>query len=242
MKVAVVGAGRLGRSVAGLLARAGVDVALVRRGDDLPACTIAWLCVRDDDVVGLAASLEPGPIVLHSAGSLGPDVLAPHVERAVLHPLMSFPGPETGLPVSPVPASVEGSTVAVAAAEELCRILGWTAFRVAGDRRRYHAAACLASGHLAALFLDAADLLAEAAREGGAPLTPTEARALLLPLAAGSLKLAAEAGDSAITGPAVRGDDATVAAHRAALPAPLRGAYDALDARISARRRADPRE
>jgi predicted short-subunit dehydrogenase-like oxidoreductase (DUF2520 family) len=130
---------------------------------------------------------------------------------------MTFPGADVGLPdLHGVGARVDGTPRAASAARALAERLGMRAFVFAGDPLRYHAAASLASGHLGALFLEAAGVLAA---EG---LDADEARALLFPLAAESLRRAAAFGPSALTGAAARGDRATVAAHQSAI-GPERG-------------------
>jgi predicted short-subunit dehydrogenase-like oxidoreductase (DUF2520 family) len=56
-------------------------------------------------------------------------------------------------------------------------------------------------------------------------------------LAQASLQNAAAGGAAVLTGPAARGDLATIEAHRRALPADALPAYDALTERIRALRR-----
>jgi len=87
MRIAIFGPGRLGRSMALLLSRAGQEVTLWRRGEPMPPCELAWLTVRDEAIAELAARLPPGPIVLHASGATDLDALLPHAERGSLHPL-----------------------------------------------------------------------------------------------------------------------------------------------------------
>lgn len=221
--ITIVGLGRLGRSAAGSLRRAGWSVAEVGRRDTIPeVATLIWLTVPDHSVAELARQLPPGGLVLHSAGSLGPEVLAPH-RGAVLHPLMTFPHPE-GVVVS---CTASGDPEAVEAAHAVAAALGWRVIGAVIDRARYHAAACLASGHLAACFADAS--IAFAIATG---VTEAVARSTLEPLAAASLARVVATGSAAITGPAARGDEATIAAHRAALPPESLELYDAGTRRI----------
>ena len=215
--MSIIGAGRLGRSLARLLPEA----RLVRRGEDVPEADVYWLAVRDADIG--AVVVPAGGVVLHSSGALGPEVITREGDRGVLHPLMTFPGPEIALPALPVHARVEGTPRAISVATDLARALGWIPFTFAGDRRRYHAAAVMVSGLAGALFCQAAEELAAASG-----MEPAEARTLLYPLAAESLRRAAEYGPSALTGPAARGDVATMAGHMEALGAGGRAAYAAL--------------
>ncbi len=221
--ITIVGLGRLGRSAAEALRREGWLVREVGRGDDVPAgSTLVWLTVPDHAIASRARSIAPGAIVLHSAGSLGPEVLAPH-RGAVLHPLMTFPHPEGAL----VPCTASGDPEALQAAHAIARALGWRMIGAVRDAARYHAAACLASGHLAACFADASLLFASATG-----VSEAVARSTLAPLAAASLAGVVAGGAAAITGPAARGDDATIAAHRAVLPPDTLDLYDAGTRRI----------
>lgn len=218
----ILGAGRLGRSLAAYLERAGVTARLVRRGQSLDADGAVVLCVRDDDLPAVAARLPHGTLALHTSGSRGSEVFPEGVVGGVFHPLMSFPGPERGLPdVRGVAARVAGHPRAVALASTLAAALGMRTLAL-DDGTRWHAAACLVSGHLGALFLEATALLEACG------LSPEAARATLLPLARVSLENAALHGAGALTGPAVRGDTTTEAAHLAALPESVSVTYRGL--------------
>lgn len=227
MRVGIIGRGRFGQSMALLLERAGEGAVRVWSGDHTclpPEADLYWITVPDQHVRTVARALAARlcaagravPPMLHAAGSLGPEALG-LPEQGVLHPLMTFPGPQYGLPdLRGVRAAVDGTPAAVALAERLAEILGLQPIRLrlsgsgagqAGGSARYHAAATMASSHAAAVFLAAAE---ELARLG---LEPAEARAALLPLARESLERAARYGGAALTGPTVRGDRATEQAH-----------------------------
>lgn len=126
-----------------------------------------------------------------------------------LHPLQTVPDGET--PLSGCPAAVAGSDrESLEVASELAETMGMEAFEVAEeDRAVYHAAASIASNFLVALEQTAADLL------GG--IAVDRPREILEPLVRRSLDNWAERGPEALTGPIVRGDRATVEAHREAL-------------------------
>ncbi|MFZ5478504.1 MAG: DUF2520 domain-containing protein [Myxococcota bacterium] len=206
-----------------LLPEAGVDAVGWSRGEPIPSADAYWLAVRDGAIGEVAARLPREAVALHASGALGPEALGDRPERGVLHPLMTFPGPGVGVPaLAGVGARVAGTPGAVAVARRVAGALGMRAFEVPGDTRRYHAAASLASGHLGALFLRAADTLA------GAGVPEAEARALLLPLALESLRRAAAGGPDALTGPAARDDRATEDAHRAVLADDDRPLYEGL--------------
>ncbi len=106
---------------------------------------------------------------------------------------------------------------------DLAAALGGRTFEIADDDRAlYHAAAAVASNHLVAL-------LGHAQRLGASVGVPADA---LMALALGSAENAVALGPAAaLTGPAARGDEATLVAHRGAIgrraPANL-AAYEAM--------------
>jgi predicted short-subunit dehydrogenase-like oxidoreductase (DUF2520 family) len=218
--LAVVGAGRVGSSLARGLADAGVDVRLAGRTDAIDACRgagAALLCVPDAAIGEAARAIASGAPDLafagHTSGASGLDVLAPLAATGAaafsLHPLQTVPDRQTGF--TGCPAAISGST---AAALELGRAiaerLGMRPFEIPEERRAaYHAAASIASNFLVALEESAASLLAEA----GAP----DARELLTPLVLTTAANWSERGAAALTGPIARGDEATVARHLDAL-------------------------
>lgn len=231
MRVAILGVGRLGGSLVPLLRAAGVDVAPWSRGEPIPAADVHWITTKDDAVATVAALLPADAVVLHAAGTHGPELCGERSERGVLHPLMTFPGAAIALPdLRGVGARVDGTPGAVSFATELAERLGMRPFHVPGDPTAYHAAACLASGHLGALFLDAARVLARA----GVPFE--DAPALLLPLASETLRRVSASGPVALTGPAARDDRPTEERHARVLGPEERAIYAALADRIRALR------
>ncbi len=209
MRVAIVGMGRVGRSLAILLPAAGVDVVTCARGERIPDADVFWVTVSDAAIGEVGAILPPSGIALHAAGGLGAKILGLRVERGVCHPLMTFPGPEIRLPeLRGCAARVEGTAAALAIARRLAEALGMRPIEIApGQIARYHAAAALASGHTAAVFALAVRTMTEAG------VSDADAASMLLPLTTASLQRVAEAGPSALTGPAARGDAATLARH-----------------------------
>lgn len=211
MDVGIVGPGRLGRSLAALLGRAGHAVTLYGRGA-APAGAVVLLTVPDAAIAEVARGLRVDGVLLHCSGATDVEVLRPHRPAGSLHPLMTFPGPEVGLPdLAGVPAALAGDAEAVAAARALAASLGMRAFEVPGDRRLYHASAVMAGNFATVLLAEAARVLAAA----GVP--PEEAPGLLVPLALQSLRNAATDPAGALTGPVARGDDAVLEGHRQAL-------------------------
>jgi predicted short-subunit dehydrogenase-like oxidoreductase (DUF2520 family) len=93
-------------------------------------------------------------------------------------------------------------------------------FTVAEDHRAiYHAAACVASNHIVALLGQVQRLAAEA----GVPFDA------FFDIVRASVDNCAQLGPRrAITGPAARGDDETIARHRAGIDPRERATYDAM--------------
>jgi predicted short-subunit dehydrogenase-like oxidoreductase (DUF2520 family) len=221
--IAIVGRGRLGRTVRDALRAAGLEVHDVGRGEPVPLTDTTWILVPDRAIAEVARSLPVGGVVLHSSGALGADALAPHEHAAVLHPIMSFAG--TTMP-RPVPATLAGAPRATAVARAIARTLGWEPVPFDGDRALYHAACVLAGNFGATVFAEACRTLALAGVDAAAT------RSLLGPLARTALENAIELGPAAMTGPASRGDGEVVERHLRALardPA-LQSLYDALRA------------
>jgi predicted short-subunit dehydrogenase-like oxidoreductase (DUF2520 family) len=203
-RIAVVGRGRVGRSLVAALAD--VDGPF-GRGFDGHDHEVVILAVPDGAIAAAAQAVMPGRLVGHCAGALGLDVLAPH-EAFGLHPLMtvtdaiaSFDG---------AGAAIAGTTAhALAVARDLAARLGMHSFEIADpDRAAYHAAASMASNFLVTLE-DAAEHLLSTV---GAP------RQVLAPLVRAALEhWIAVGGPDALTGPIARGDEHTVSLQRAAV-------------------------
>ena len=211
----LVGPGRLGRTVATWMAELELPCRLVGRGEPVPAGFLTWLTVPDRALEAAARAVPPGGLLLHASGARDLVPLRPHAPAGSLHPLMTFPGPELGLPERQgLPAAVAGDAEASAAAHALAHLLGFRTFSVSGDRALYHASAVMAGNFATTLLAEASALLSAA----GVP--PADAPALLAPLALQSLRNAARHDPrSTLTGPVARGDAAVIAGHQAAIRA-----------------------
>jgi predicted short-subunit dehydrogenase-like oxidoreductase (DUF2520 family) len=217
----VIGPGRAGTAVSSALAGAGWTIAPARgRGDDVrdaaQGVDVVLIATPDGAVADVAAAIEPvaGTVVVHLAGSLGLDVLAPHDQRASIHPLVSIPSGATD--VRGAWFAIAGDAIAARMAEDL----GGHPVAVPDDRRvAYHAAACVASNHLVALLGQVERVAATA----GVPL------GAFLALARQTIDNVAAVGPrAALTGPVARRDVATIERHRAALEPEELPAYDAM--------------
>jgi predicted short-subunit dehydrogenase-like oxidoreductase (DUF2520 family) len=218
--LAVVGAGRAGRSIAAAAELAGMSAELADRRGALEACRragIALLCVPDAEIATacttISAAVPPLRFVGHVSGATGLDALAPAGARGAqafsLHPLQTIP--DGGADLTGAPCAVSGSSPeALRLAERLAGWLGMRPFEVPEERRAaYHAAASIASNLLVALEESSAQLLERIGIEDG--------RELLAPLVLRTAANWAERGPEALTGPLARGDAATVERHLAAL-------------------------
>jgi predicted short-subunit dehydrogenase-like oxidoreductase (DUF2520 family) len=222
--IRIIGPGRAGTSLAAALsARGWAFCGFAGRGDDLSGAAdgvdVLVIATPDDAIAEVAAAVEPvaGTTVAHLSGSLGLDALTPHPLRAALHPLVPLPNGEVG-----AARLCSGVTFAVAgapAAREIAEGLGGRVVEVAdGDRAAYHAAACIAANHVVAL-------LGQVERVAATVGLDLES---FLPLARAAVEdVAALGAGAALTGPARRGDWATLSRHLDALPEGERAGYQA---------------
>jgi len=179
------------------------------------------LAVPDDQLAPLAAGIAAtgmvpgGQLVVHTSGRYGTEVLAPlaHAGSATLalHPAMTFTGTRADL------ARLIGCPMGITAAPDLLPVaaalaveLGGESVVIAeGDRPLYHAGLAHAANHLV--------VLVDQAREALSRLGIDEPGAYLRPLLDAALDESLRHGSKALTGPVVRGDAGTVAAHLDAL-------------------------
>jgi len=222
--IRIIGPGRAGTSLAAALSARGWDFAgFLRHGDDVTdaALDVDLLVVAtpDDAIADVAAAVTPveGTTVAHLSGSLGLDVLAPHPQRAAVHPLVPLPNGEVG-----AARLCSGVTFAVAghpSARAVVVSLGGRVVEVSDDERAaYHAAACIAANHVVAL-------LGQVERVAATVGLDLES---FLPLTRAAVDDVATLGASAaLTGPARRGDWATLSRHLDALPETERPGYQA---------------
>ena len=251
MRIAVLGAGRVGTAVAVLLRRAGHEIVAVsgrdatarRAAEHLPGVPVLDLAeaatgaelvlvaVPDDllaaTIRALAPSIEPGTWIAHLSGASGLDVLTPVTaaggRRLAIHPLQTFPDVEGAL------RAIPGCVLAVTADDEagselgerLGRDLGARPFRLAEEHRAIYHAAAV----FASNYLIAISALAVELFEAAGVPDPTEA---MRPLQEATLANIARLGPAAaLTGPAVRGDAGTIGANLEGLAASAPGAVEA---------------
>jgi predicted short-subunit dehydrogenase-like oxidoreductase (DUF2520 family) len=214
--LAVIGPGRVGRSLARVASDAGLSVSLSGRRDALAACEqaeIALLCVPDASIEQacetISAAVPPLRYVGHTSGATHLGVLHAARRRGAhlfsIHPLQTVP--DGGAPLAGAPCAVSGSdSEARRVATELATALAMRPFPLSDHQRAaYHAAASIASNYLVALEEAAAELLRRSGTE--------DARELLAPLVLRTAANWAERGGEALTGPIARGDEETVERH-----------------------------
>jgi predicted short-subunit dehydrogenase-like oxidoreductase (DUF2520 family) len=239
LRVGVVGAGRVGAVLAAALQSAGHEIVAVAGESDasrariaslLPgvavekptavarACDLLLLTVPDDMLGNVvktmtdAGAIRPGMYVAHTSGRHGLAILEPaaaigaHV--MAVHPAMTFSG--TSVDLARLTGCVFGLTAASPAdrafAEALVSDLGGKPMWVPEEMRTlYHAGLAHGANHLVTLVTEAMEILSAA----GA----TDPAGTLRPLLTAALDNALDHGDAALTGPIVRGDAGTVAAH-----------------------------
>jgi predicted short-subunit dehydrogenase-like oxidoreductase (DUF2520 family) len=238
LRVGVIGAGRVGAVLAAALEAAGhhvvaaageSDASRSRIADLLPGATPAkptdvarasdllLLTVPDDmlpNVVSMLAAsgaIRRGQYVVHTSGRHGLAVLAPAIavgaRGIAMHPAMTFTG--TSLDLSRLAGCIYGVTVGPQErelAELLVADLGGVPMWVPEDKRTlYHAGLAHGANHLVTLVTQAMELLGAAGADDPA--------ATLRPLLNAALDNALAHGDSALTGPIVRGDVGTIRGH-----------------------------
>ncbi len=241
-RIGIVGAGRVGLALGVAFHRAGWAVTSVFSRDGerrerfarlVPGSTAAgtpqelldsvdlvMLTVPDDAVSEVARTLRlySGQAIVHTNGLLGSEVLRPALAAGAaagsFHPLLAFADPEAAVEaLRGATVAVEGDPRLTPLLEDLARSVGARPILLdASQKAAYHAAAVLAAGGFVALI----DTIVEL----GATFGLGEAAALDLyrPLLERGLQNAGAIGvAAALTGPAVRGDAGTIAAHLEAL-------------------------
>ena len=246
-RIGFIGIGALGSGLTMALAQQGYPVAAVHSRRPHPAIQLAgrlagcqavtspqavadaadlvFITTPDSAIAAVAAAIKwrPDQGVVHCCGAAGVDLLAAATAQGAIagafHPCQTFAGlsdPSAAL------ARLSGVVFAVSAAgwllgylEDVARQLGGRPVRLSdADRPLYHAAAVLGCGYLATVLQAAASLWQAAG------FSPEQASDALLPLARATLENLATLGlPAALTGPAVRGDAATVQAHLQAIAA-----------------------
>jgi predicted short-subunit dehydrogenase-like oxidoreductase (DUF2520 family) len=238
--LAFIGAGRAGSALARAFADAGHSIVAVHSRTPAHAARLAastgatvvptavaamrgadvtFATVPDAEIVRVAATIAAsgaalaGRALVHCSATHGPEVLSAlrltGADVGAFHPLQALAGVGSA-------ALLRGSSFAIEATQPLRRVLVGLVGDLGGHvldlppsgRALYHAAAVLAGNAPLALLARATTLLEEAG------VGRAEAHRALAALLAGAASNASEGGPaSALTGPVVRGDAATVQRH-----------------------------
>lgn len=242
MRIGVIGAGRVGAVLGAALRRAGHQVIAVSAVSDvsrlraealLPGVPIVdvdqvsngadlvLVAVPDDALPALltglvaAGAVAPGQFWVHPSGRHGIAVLdvVTHVGALpiAIHPVMTFTGTSVDLArLDGCPFGVTAPDALRSAAEALVIEMGGEPVWVPEEHRAlYHAALAYGSNYLITLVAQAIDLLRAAGID--------DPQRLIAPLLSASLDNALRHGDRALTGPVMRGDAGSVAAHIAVI-------------------------
>lgn len=249
-RIAIIGCGRLGATLARAFDAAGIAVWSVanRRPEvalelaaRLKACEalsaeqavqgadLVFLCVPDDAIAPQCAALpwRAGQAVVHCSGAteLTALVAAKSAGASVggFHPLQIFSDPELALqrlPGCSVGIEAEEPSL-LATLQDLALCLGLKPLSLKpGQRAAYHGAASYSASFLLSMLDEARQIWSQALG-----FTPEQTLQALLPLARSTLEAAERKGLAAAqAGPISRGDAGVVAAHLQALDA-LGGAH-----------------
>jgi predicted short-subunit dehydrogenase-like oxidoreductase (DUF2520 family) len=240
LRVAVVGAGRMGQGIALALSRSGAPVALLSRAPKpvvapLTATAHPWTpAIRAAELVLLATpdgvleevaerlardgDIGTGHVVLHLSGLRDRRALAALGATGAglgsFHPLQTVAEPATAPErLRGAYAGIEGDARAMEAGERLALLIGMIPVRLPAETKAaYHAGATLVANYTVVLVGVAERL----AREAGVP-AELAARIYLPLLEGATANLRSLPPARALTGAVRRGDAATVSAHLAAL-------------------------
>jgi predicted short-subunit dehydrogenase-like oxidoreductase (DUF2520 family) len=259
-RIGIVGAGAVGTALGVAINRAGWPVVAVASRDAsrrdrfcalvlgaqalaepaamLDIVDLIIIAVPDDAIAAVAAQirLRSGQGLVHTSGALGAEVLAQALAEGgqigSFHPLVSFTA-DVERSVSDIAGAaiaIEGDDQLVALLADLATAIGGTAVRLQpGAKAAYHAAAVMASGGLVALLDAVVTLGAKAGLDEHGSL---EAYGRLMEQTLANAR--AVGVGAALTGPIIRGDVGTVAAHVAAIETQ---APDVLEFYLAAARR-----
>lgn len=236
MNVLVLGRGKLGRALLRGLANSGHEAhstaGRTPDPDALHTADLVVLAVPDPSIADVATRIAPlirrKSVVVHCAGARGGEELWPCAEKGartgVLHPMVSFADRRSVPDLTGATFVGSGEAARTRALRALVRAVGARLVIAEVHGPAYHAAAALAANGAVALAWSAVEIL----QLVGLPKKQAE-RAIASMLVTVSRNVEAIGVPSALTGPVVRGDLATVQRHREALRAlspPHAQAYD----------------
>ena len=180
-------------------------------------CELVLLAVPDSELPGIVSGLakmkswQSGQLLVHTAGSVGTEVLEPATSLGALglaiHPAMTFTGTSLDLArLVGCPFGVSGPATILPIAHALVSEMEGVPVEVDNDKRGlYHAALAHGGNHLVTVVTQAMRLLED--------VGITDPGTFLAPLATASLDGALRSGEALLTGPIVRGDGVALERH-----------------------------
>ena len=258
VRIAFIGAGKVGCSLARYLGEGGAaelagffsrtpehaqeaaafagGVAFKTAAEAVLASDATFLTCTDTELPKIAAEMAAvlgeaaaGKIVAHCSGALPSSALAPLREAgaavASCHPLYAVSSRfDCWQELGRAWFTLEGDDAAFELLEALLASCGNRTARIPAEQKtRYHAAAVMASN----LVVGLCDLAASELAACG--FAPADAEAALAPLFLGNAEhIAADGVAASLTGPAARGDTATIDAHLSCLCGDTKQVYQLL--------------
>lgn len=241
LKIAIIGAGRMGQGLGTALASRGQSVTLLgRRAQDveppfsladawvptLRACHLVLIATPDSAVESVASEVAglgvigPQHVVLHLAGPLDRSALASlgssKAGLGSFHPLQTVADPASAAErLIGAYAGLEGDHRALEMGKRLAQLLKMSPIVIPpGGKAKYHAAAVMAANYTVGLFGAAQRLASEAGIDSDL------AAKMYTPLLEGAVSNIVALGPAeALTGPIRRGDLSTIRLHLASLGA-----------------------
>lgn len=243
MKIGIVGAGKVGVAIASVLRAKGFEVAAIasRRQESLDAARryvgdgvaytrdirdvversdVVGVTTQDREIPGVALEIAghfrdlAGKVFFHTSGAHGATELRPLDDKGAkigsLHPLQTFPDIESG--ITNLPSTyifIEGDEAAVPNLERIALSLGSKVVRIESSRKvLYHLSAVFVCNLLCALLYEGEQIMEKI----GIDLVP------FYPIIKSTLSnIEAKGPLPSLTGPVIRGDSDTMAAHLAAM-------------------------
>ncbi len=258
MKIGFIGAGKVGCSLGRYFAQkhtiigyaskhiASAEEAALLTGSDafssaselLAKCEAVFITTPDRQIVPTWESLKAsnkenalsGKILCHCSGALPSTALRGCEEEGAfaysVHPLFAISSKTTNVKeLSRAFFAIEGSSEKLDEVVSFIEEMG-NPYQVidTNEKARYHAAAAMASNHVVALYRLSCDELVKCG------FSPENAEKALAPLFLGNAQHVAKDGTVAsLTGPAERGDFATIEKHLACLDGSTREVYRILN-------------
>ncbi|MAT39769.1 MAG: hypothetical protein CL946_09220 [Ectothiorhodospiraceae bacterium] len=179
---------------------------------------IIFICVPDSALASVVAALLPllpsaETIVAHTSGGVTSDVLQPlesaQVRIGSFHPIQSFHSSDMDVAqLQGIACGIEGSEYFQEAMKEFAVRIGWKPLVVRKEKKALYHAACVFAGNFIPVLIHEARQLLTESLEGSAPVD-----ALMPMIRTVSGRMEDGEIEDFLTGPAVRGDAATLAEH-----------------------------